>query len=55
MLTIPATMQARITNELLTLPEICGKVTLTVTFNLNANKVIGSMKINRAIEEEVRP
>lgn len=55
MMTIPATMRHRIEQELLTLPPVCGKVTITVTFNCTASKVIGSMKINKAVEEEVRP
>jgi hypothetical protein len=55
MLTIPANMQERIQNELLTLPVLCGKLTLTITFNCTSSKVIGSMKIKREIEEEVRP
>lgn len=55
MLTIPAPMLDRISKELLTLPAICGKVTLVVTFNLNASKTIGSMKINKSFEEEIRP
>jgi hypothetical protein len=55
MLTIPATLQKRIENELLTLPAICGKLTLTITLNCTSSKVVGSMKIIRSIEEEVRP
>lgn len=55
MLTIPKVMQERINQELLTLPDICGKVTLSLTFNCTMSKVIGSMKVLRSIEEEVRP
>ena len=55
MLAIPATMQERIKEELLTLPAICGKLTLTITLNCTTSKVVGSMKIKREIEEEIRP
>ncbi len=55
MLTIPAKMHERIQEELLTLPSISGKVTLTLTFNINPSKVLGSMKISKSIEEEIRP
>ena len=55
MLTIPKALHDRITKELLTLPAICGKVTLTITLNLTSNRTVGSMKINKSVEEEVRP
>lgn len=55
MLTIPANLQARIAHELATIPAIHGKITLTLTFNATINKVLGSMKITRSVEEEIRP
>jgi hypothetical protein len=54
-LAIPRILQDRITAELATLPAIHGKVVLTFSFNCTMNKVIGSMKVKREIEDEVRP
>jgi hypothetical protein len=54
-LTIPAVMQERIQAELTSLPAIHGKIMLLISFNCSTSKVIGSMKITRSIEEEVRP
>ena len=53
-LIIPAVLQDRIKAELSTLPAIYGKVVLTISFNCTMNKVIGSMKVKREIEDEVR-
>jgi hypothetical protein len=54
-LLIPKDLQARIGLELATLPAVHGKVSLTITFNCTMNKIIGSMKVKREIEEEIRP
>lgn len=55
MLTIPASIQERIDKELATLPELHGKIVLQLIFNCNTSKIIGSLKITRSIEDEIRP
>lgn len=54
-LPIPADLTERIQQELASLSLVAGsgKVMLNLTFNVNNSK-IGSLKINRQTEEEVR-
>ncbi len=54
-LTIPPSLQARIDRELATLPAVVGKVSLTFVFNCGTSRSVGSMKVTRTVEEEVRP
>lgn len=54
MLTIPTSIQERITTELATIPSIVGKVHLTFEFNLGTGNVVNSLKVKRYIEDEVR-
>ena len=53
-LSIPQDMQVRIQHELATLPAVYGKVALTFTFNCTMSMVVGSMKVKREIETEMR-
>jgi hypothetical protein len=55
MLTIPVALRERIQAELASLPAVHGKITLLFQFNCTITKDIGSMKVTRSIEEEVRP
>lgn len=54
MLTIPSICQDRIAKELASLPEIHGKVTLTITFNCTTSKVIGTMDIEVSKKDQMR-
>lgn len=54
-LVIPSAFQHRIQAELASLPAVYGKVVLTISFHCTMNKIIGSMKLKKEIEEEFRP
>ena len=54
-LTIPEHLMARIKLELASLPPIYGKVMLQLTFNSGNGKDVGSLKILKSTEEELRP
>ena len=54
-LTIPKDVLARIHLELASLPAIIGKVNLHLEFNCGSGRVIGSVKIKKWTEEEIRP
>ncbi len=53
-LSIPQEMLARIHVELAKLPAVIGKVSLHLEFNCGTSKTIGSLKIKKSVEEEVR-
>lgn len=54
-LTIPKDIEARIQKELASLPAIHGKIILQIEFNCTMSKAIGSLKILKSTQEEVRP
>lgn len=54
-LSIPKDLEARIQKELASLPAIYGKVVLTFEFNCTMSKVVGSLKVMKSTQEEIRP
>ncbi len=54
-LTIPKDMRARIEAELASIPAIHGKVVLTFEFNCTMSKAVGSLKVMKSTQEEIRP
>lgn len=54
-LMIPLTLQREIDDVLSTLPNIRGKLTIELVLNCGAPGVVGSLKIRKSFEVEVRP
>lgn len=53
-LVISARFMDRIKKELETIPQVIGKVTLTLEFNCSTGGVLGSLKVKKYSEDEIR-
>ena len=53
-LIIPPKMLDRIKRELESLPVVLGKVTLTLEFNCGTGGTLGSLKVKKYSEDEIR-
>lgn len=54
-LSVPMDIMNRIEKELVTIPSIHGKVTLTCEFNCGTSGTLSSFKLKTYTEEEIRP
>lgn len=53
-LTIPPKFLDRIRKELESLPAVAGKVSLTLEFNCGTGGILGSLKVKKYSEDEMR-
>ncbi len=53
-LSIPPKMLDRIKRELESLPAVVGKVSLTLEFNCGIGGTLGSLKVKKYSEDEIR-
>lgn len=54
-LSVPTDIMKRIEKEIMTIPSIHGKITLTCEFNCGMSGTLSSFKLKTYTEEEMRP